>query len=52
MATVKILYDENAKSMEDYLKRKREQEGPTTEHSCKLETLAGEFDSAQFERGS
>jgi hypothetical protein len=52
MATVKILYDQSAKNMEEYLKRKREQEGPTTEHSCKLDTLAGEFDSSQFERGS
>lgn len=52
MATVKILYDEDAKDMENYLKRKREVEGPTTEHLCLLEGMAGEFKALQHDRAS
>lgn len=52
MATVKILYDDNAKDMETYLKRKREVEGPTTEHLCFLDGMASEFKSLQHDRAS
>jgi len=52
MATVKILYDEAAKNMETYLKRKRDIEGPTTEHLCLLDGMASEFKSLQHDRNS
>ena len=52
MATVKILYDDSAKDMETYLKRKRDVEGPTTEHLCLLDGMASEFKSLQQDHAS
>ena len=47
MATVKILYDDNASAIEKYLKEKMEHEGPTTEHGCNLADLKEQFSVVQ-----
>lgn len=43
MATVKILYDKDTSSLEEYLKVKRDVEGPTTENGCTLEGVTKQF---------
>lgn len=47
MATVKILYDEDSSSLEDYLTGKREVEGPTTERDCTLKGMTNQFSGVQ-----
>jgi hypothetical protein len=47
MANVKILFDADASNVENYLKNKREIEGPTTENSCKLDGLTQGFAGIQ-----
>ena len=47
MATVKILFDADASNVENYLKNKREIEGPTTENSCRLDGLTQGFAGVQ-----
>ena len=47
MATVKILFSANASNVENYLKNKKDVEGPTTERDCKLERLTLDFSATQ-----
>ena len=52
MATVKILYDDDATKLENYLKHKKGREAPTTERSCFLDGMAKEFSAVQIDFGS
>lgn len=52
MATVKILYDDSAKDLEEYLKRNFDHEGPTTEHFCFLKGMTKEFSQVQSDFNS
>ena len=47
MATVKILFDADATNVEQYLKNKRDIEGPTTEYACKLDGMTQGFAGVQ-----
>ena len=47
MATVKILYDDQAAPLEKYLKEGKESKMLTTEHLCELDGAAKEFAALQ-----
>ncbi len=52
MATVKILYDDTAEHLEDYLQRKSGKDVPQTEHSCFIDGMTKEFSQVQSDYNS